>query len=46
MQMTAPTPQTTERLSAVNSDMADLLAVVTLCKANLSFVLLYPDEMW
>jgi hypothetical protein len=44
VQVTASTPHTTGRLLAVNSDMAELLAVVTLRETSLGFVRLYPDR--
>jgi hypothetical protein len=39
--MTAPTPHTMERLVAVSSDMAELLAVATLHETTLGSVCLY-----
>jgi hypothetical protein len=38
-----PKPHTTGKLLAVNPDMAELLAVVTLRDTSLGFVRLYPD---
>jgi hypothetical protein len=43
VQVTAHTPHTTSRLLAVSSDMAELLAVVTLRETCLSFVRLCRD---
>jgi hypothetical protein len=39
-----PTPHTTGRLPAVNTDMAELLAVVALRETSLGFVRLYPER--
>jgi hypothetical protein len=41
VQMTAPTPHTKESLLEVSPDIAELLAVVTLCETSLDFVRLY-----
>jgi hypothetical protein len=43
VQLAASAPQTTRRLPTVSPDMAQLLAVMTLSKANLSPIRLHPD---
>jgi hypothetical protein len=43
MQVAAPTPQTSGRLTTVCPNMPELLAVVALCKTILSPVGLHPD---
>jgi hypothetical protein len=43
VQVTVPTPLITGRLLAISPDMANFLAVVTLCETSLGFVYLYPD---
>jgi hypothetical protein len=41
--MTTSTPHTKGRLLEVNPDIAQFLAVVTLCETSMGFVRLYPD---
>jgi hypothetical protein len=43
VQVAAPTPQTTGRLLAVFSNVAELLAVMALHKTILGFIGLYPN---
>jgi hypothetical protein len=44
MQVAPPTPQAARGLPAVRLDMAELLAVVTLCQASLGSVCLHLDN--
>jgi hypothetical protein len=44
MQVAPPTPQAARGFLAVRPDMAELLAVVTLCQASLSSVCLQLDN--
>jgi hypothetical protein len=43
VQVIAPAPQAARKLLAVCPDVAELLAVMALCKTTLSYICLHPD---